>query len=542
MRCIHCGEEISPNAKFCVYCGEKVEPNAVRQPEKPAAAGNAAAAARTGFFAGIGGKIAIAAVAGAVVIGGGIAVKNLIEEKKDDAEPAVLQEEPAPAEETVPAETAEEPVTGRNAVVWVHEPNMRLDEISELVSDNLDDEFMTTTKEFIGYPQEWDYTLKAPYYSNSIEVKKDGRYGISDYTGIYLCEPFLPEYSETNEYGSVNRNGIMYRSDVGFYSVDYTKMTQVDEYRKVPEYRVFHNDFKHTNPCEEPGGVGGDPGPAISNLNGKLVYAYGGEIYPAEDDPNAFDRHPIIRKSLIQMIDESGNVIGYSLYDEGFNHVADYPGAYLRRYHLINYVNGFCAFSDRDNARSQNGFYETDNYGKLALYNMTTGEPVTEFIYDDVKWFEDGYCPVKKGSKWAFIDETGTEVTDFIFDDVSGLYHGKTFVGINGVYGIMDLQATVESRIPVTLETCYGDAVPEEKPAAEVKNDNTPIGTALVKTDNLNSRAKPGTNGTKLVQVEKGTEYPVYEIAENEGYTWYRIGEGRWIADKGGSWVEYNPN
>ena len=242
------------------------------------------------------------------------------------------------------------------------------------------------------------------------------------------------------------------------------------------------------------------------------------------------------------MIDESGNVIGYSLYDEGFNNVADFPGAYLRRYHLINYVNGFCAFSDRDNVRSQNGFYETDNYGKLALYNMTTGEPVTEFIYDDVKWFQDGYCPVKKGGKWAFIDETGTEVTDFIFDDVSGLYHGKTFVGINGVYGIMDLQATVESRIPVTLETCYGDAVPEGKPAAEVKNDNTPIGTALVKTDNLNSRAMPGTNGTKLVQVEKGTEYPVYEIAENEGYTWYRIGEGRWIADKGGSWAEYNPN
>lgn len=145
MRCIHCGEEISPNAKFCKYCGEKVEQDAaLRQPEKPA-------------------------VAGAVVIGGGIAVKNLIEEKKDDAEPAVLQEEPAPAEETVPAETAEEPVTGGNAVVWVHEPNMRLDEISELVSDNLDDEFMTTTKEFIGYPQEWDYTLKAPYYSNSIE-------------------------------------------------------------------------------------------------------------------------------------------------------------------------------------------------------------------------------------------------------------------------------------------------------------------------------------------------------------------------------------
>ena len=172
---------------------------------------------------------------------------------------------------------------------------------------------------------------------------------------------------------------------------------------------------------------------------------------------------------------------------------------------------------------------------------MTTGEPITEFIYDDVKWFEDGYCPVMKDGKWGFIDETGTEVTDFIFDDVSGLYQGKTYVGLNGVYGIMDLRATLENGTDVTLDTCYGTDIPEELPESEkTKEDNT-IGRVIVKIDNLNSRSASSTDGEKLAQVQKGSEYPVYEIWNNEGYTWYRIEENRWIADKDGNWVDYYP-
>ena len=42
----------------------------------------------------------------------------------------------------------------------------------------------------------------------------------------------------------------------------------------------------------------------------------------------------------------------------------------------------------------------------------------------------------------------------------------------------------------------------------------------------------------KKEKAEKSAEYDVYEIYEAEGYTWYRIGDARWVAD-GGSWLQY---
>ena len=45
----------------------------------------------------------------------------------------------------------------------------------------------------------------------------------------------------------------------------------------------------------------------------------------------------------------------------------------------------------------------------------------------------------------------------------------------------------------------------------------------------------------KLGKPDKGSEWDVYEIREAEGYTWYRIGKDRWVAD-GGGWVEYTEN
>ena len=67
------------------------------------------------------------------------------------------------------------------------------------------------------------------------------------------------------------------------------------------------------------------------------------------------------------------------------------------------------------------------------------------------------------------------------------------------------------------------------------------IGTAGILVDDLNSRSTPSTSGEKLEPVKIYSEYNVYEVTENEGYTWYRIGENRWIADQNGKWVYYSP-
>ncbi len=66
------------------------------------------------------------------------------------------------------------------------------------------------------------------------------------------------------------------------------------------------------------------------------------------------------------------------------------------------------------------------------------------------------------------------------------------------------------------------------------------IGKAAVMVDDLNSRSEPSADSEKLEAVKMYYEYKVYEIRENEGYTWYRIGENRWIADKNGEWISYS--
>ena len=67
------------------------------------------------------------------------------------------------------------------------------------------------------------------------------------------------------------------------------------------------------------------------------------------------------------------------------------------------------------------------------------------------------------------------------------------------------------------------------------------IGSVTIKVTNLNSRSIPSASGEKLAKVKDGQTYTVYDIAYGEGYTWYKIGEDRWIADQDGKWVDFYP-
>ncbi len=74
------------------------------------------------------------------------------------------------------------------------------------------------------------------------------------------------------------------------------------------------------------------------------------------------------------------------------------------------------------------------------------------------------------------------------------------------------------------------------------ENGNAYIGTAMVRAENLNIREEPDENAAKAGKTEQYEYYNVYETTENGGYTWYRIGERMWIADKDGEWVYYMEN
>ena len=60
---------------------------------------------------------------------------------------------------------------------------------------------------------------------------------------------------------------------------------------------------------------------------------------------------------------------------------------------------------------------------------------------------------------------------------------------------------------------------------------------AEVKVENLNTRSIPSTDGEKLGTVYPDN-YPVFEIKNDDKYTWYRISDNAWIADQNGEWGE----
>ena len=52
------------------------------------------------------------------------------------------------------------------------------------------------------------------------------------------------------------------------------------------------------------------------------------------------------------------------------------------------------------------------------------------------------------------------------------------------------------------------------------------------------NRNTPSTEGEKVGSFEKGQITYFFETKEAEGYTWYRIGTDKWIANKKGEWIK----
>ena len=65
------------------------------------------------------------------------------------------------------------------------------------------------------------------------------------------------------------------------------------------------------------------------------------------------------------------------------------------------------------------------------------------------------------------------------------------------------------------------------------------IGSARVLTTCLNIRHNPDKNSQLMGQTNAPARYDVYEIVQNQGYIWYRIGESLWIANDG-TWVAFS--
>ena len=215
---------------------------------------------------------------------------------------------------------------------------------------------------------------------------------------------------------------------------------------------------------------------------------------------------------------------GYKVLDESGNALADGPSGMVVK---DTFVNGYYAVEEK----SQDGSsLLTDKDGLMAIVRADTGEAMTSYIYQDVLYFEDGYCPVKRDDKWGFIDETGKEVIPCAFDDVSYVVNSHAYVCHDGQWGILNLDA-LKSNAFVTMDDLFPSAVQESV-----------SGTVTVLADNLNVREKPSSAANAVDLVYKDESYPFDAMMENGGYTWYRIGENEWIADKDGEYLQVEKN
>ncbi len=452
----------------------------------------------------------------------------------------------APADTDRPEKTAapvpsasSSPEEDIQSVIWAHMPDLGISKVSEFITYPYWPDEESALSEKVGYPQEWDDSVQMydgtgglmikneageildtfsvrHYIPDAIAVYSDGYWGTADYNGNILARPFLKA-------GEQELPGYLWI--IGFLGNDYgSKLSPA----------VFLSDFRTVlvRTDSEWGGIGGLPPVGNIVLNGQLMY--GMEVSNAVPVDTIKDAHG--HNCMLRIVEENeyydGNTVGYAAFDENARHLFDIHDIYP-----LEYVNGFCSFSRTPPEYS----YEENKYvsGPKAFLNMETGEQITDFIYDEVKWFENGYCPVQRDGKWGFIDVTGKEVTDMIWDDVSALYEGKTYVGLDGTYGVLDLKGTLEADIPVTLKSCYPAGVPEGRLLEKGEVPCDILGAAAVIVDDLNSRKKPGISGELLEPVKNGYVYPVYEIREADGYAWYRIDADRWIADQNGKWVKY---
>ena len=81
------------------------------------------------------------------------------------------------------------------------------------------------------------------------------------------------------------------------------------------------------------------------------------------------------------------------------------------------------------------------------------------------------------------------------------------------------------SASPAAAETA-----PEPSAAPAQETPGAAQKTVTVLVDNLNIRTGTGLSNPIVGKAVNGMSYPIHETAQAEGYVWYRIGTGQWIA------------
>ncbi len=410
---------------------------------------------------------AIAVLVIVVAIAG---VSGYIFKKKNDASPAP----------TVSAvSTASASPTASANPYWIVEPGMAMDDLMILTTSTYSDSSDTSTWEKTGMPVNWDDGMKDAYATPFVGISRYGALAVQDFDGNEVFQANVTFDQDKISYDAVDHCFIYSDGDAVYrISRDFSTLSEFT-----------------TSSSKALKDIG------FVMLDDKLVYVEHGRDGKTASIVSDKTYDASGHRAIVPVVDSSFAMTGYKVLDESGNALADGPSGMVVK---DSFVNGL-----------------TDKDGLMAIVRADTGEAMTSYIYQDVLYFEDGYCPVKRDDKWGFIDETGKEVIPCAFDDVSYVVNSHAYVCHDGQWGILNLDA-LKSNAFVTMDDLFPSAVQESVSG--------------------NVREKPSSAANAVDLVYKDESYPFDAMMENGGYTWYRIGENAWIADKDGEYLQVENN
>ena len=123
------------------------------------------------------------------------------------------------------------------------------------------------------------------------------------------------------------------------------------------------------------------------------------------------------------------------------------------------------------------------------------------------------------------------------------LLAGLFWIVFDSMGGKFDFKSLFGSKNETTSVVANSDATPE--PTATPETSATPeptpetLGEVEVVIDSLNIRAGAGTNFDVVGSAKHGEKFTVLSIEKTSEYTWYQIGENKWLADKNNQLLNY---
>jgi hypothetical protein len=415
----------------------------------------------------------------------------------------------APAETASPSASPEQKET-----IWVKEPEMDIDSADDLPvfqyslesvkSTDFGDITLCIETEKTGYPAEWN---GSGYDPDAMLVEKGNRQGFYKHDGSELyaismnkiSTPFVAgiiaapyttaDGTKKIAYGAAD----MSTSKTQIFNKDFKDVTQVD-------LAQFGYDFK-INARDPYLAYKGD---TLGIAGIKMTST--GAMSGWEFEP--YQPTGIKENMIVPVIDDQYVIQSYCIVSPDGTRSGDLNQT--MKYRVGSYVNGYYVISD--------GTYTT-----IIEAGSGTGIAVQ---YQDAKYFEDNYAPVKKNGKWGYVDKTGKEVTDFIFDDACTVYDGYAWVKFNDRYGVLAFQNTLD------------DAEKQINAYWCAPSDEESIGKLTVQISELTIRKGADATAGKVGTSMNGAVYPVFEIQKSDSYTWYRINAEDWVANDG-TWATY---